>query len=174
LENMELKEAILARKSIRSFLDQPVDESHIRAILELAVRAPSGGNAQPWIIHVIRDAKARQKLVKVAHGQDFVGQAPVDLVICIDRQRTLATYGERGLELYSIQDTAALIEHILLLAVDLGLGTCWVGAFDESACSKTLSLSDNERPIAIIPLGYPAKDPSPRPRRPLEEVVFWD
>jgi nitroreductase len=171
---MELKEAILARKSIRNFLDKPVDESHIRAILELAIRAPSGGNAQPWIIHVIRDAKVRQKLVKVAHGQTFVGQAPVDLVVCIDCQRTLSTYGQRGLELYSIQDTAALIEHILLLAVDRGLGTCWVGAFDESACSQVLSLSDNQRPVAIIPLGYPAKDPSPRPRRPLDEVVFWD
>jgi len=172
---MELKETIKKRKSVRHFQeDKSVDDSTVRAILELAIRAPSAGNVQPWIIHVVRKPESRKLLTEAAHGQSFIAQAPVALVVCIDKERTLSTYGQRGLELYSIQDTAALTEHILLTAVDMGLGTCWVGAFDEEACSRALSLSRNERPVAIIPLGYPAKDPADRGRRRLDEVTVWD
>jgi len=172
---MQLEEAIKKRKSIRKFLgDKPIDDADLRAILELGIRAPTAGNVQPWVIYVVRKKETRDLLTECAYGQAFISQAPVSLVICIDKKRALSTYGQRGVELYSIQDTSALIEHILLSAVDRGLGTCWVGAFDEQACHRVLALPNHLRPVAIIALGYPAEEPGDRGRRPLSEVTVWD
>jgi len=172
---MNVKEAILKRKSVRRFnSNKDVKDSVIKDILEMGTRAPSAGNIQPWKIFVIRNPKAKRKLAEASFGQAFIAAAPVVLLICIDGQRASEKYGVRGIELYSIQDSAALIENILLAVVSHNLGACWIGAFDEEYCRRIDALSDNMRPVAIIPIGYEAGETSVTSRRPLEEVVIWD
>lgn len=171
---METRDAILKRKSVRRFVpDRTVDDATIKSILELGIRAPSAGNLQPWKIFVVKNPRTRSMLGEMAYA-DFVSAAPVVFVICIDGTRSRSGYGRRGAELYCIQDTAALIENILLGAVDRGLGTCWIGAFNEEQCKKILSIPDDLRPVAIVPLGYPADDSPRTGRRALKEVTVWD
>lgn len=172
---MEVKEAILKRKSVRRFIsNKSIDDSVIKDILELGLRAPSAGNQQPWKIFVIRNPKTKRKLSEVALGQDFIAVVPIVLIVCIDKRKAAARYGMRGVALYSIQDTAALIENILLAITDKKLGACWIGAFDEEQCVKALTLSDDMWPVAIIPIGYESGSSPKTDRKPLEEVVIWD
>lgn len=175
ISKMDIKEAILKRKSVRRFSStKDVNDFVLKTILELGIRAPSAGNHQPWKIIVVRNLKIKKKLAEAAYNQDFIAAAPVVLIICIEEGRASVGYGQRGIELYSIQDTAALIENILLAVVDSNLGACWVGAFDEESCRKIESVPENVRPIAIIPIGYEAGNTTTTRRRSLEEVVIWD
>lgn len=162
------------RHSVRSFTDQNVDAADVERILHAAIRAPSAGNRQPWHFYVVRRASTRQALAAAAGGQSSLRQAPVVIVVCADPDLSAARYRERGRHLYCLQDTAAAVEHILLAAVALGLGGCWVGAFDETAAAGALALPQNLRPVAMIPLGHPADDGGPATtRRPLNEVVAF-
>lgn len=168
---MDVWQAIERRCSVRQFdVTRPVSDAEVTRLLKAAVRAPSAGNLQPWFFYVVRDLATRQLLAEAAQGQGFVAQAPVVIVVCAEPDRSAARYGVRGRELYCLQDTASAITNIHLAAVALGLATCWVGAFDEEMTSKALSLADTQRPVAMIPLGAPARDVEPRKRRPLEEV----
>lgn len=172
---MDIKEAILKRKSVRRFSStKDINDFVLKGILELGTHAPSAGNHQPWKIIVVRNPKTKRKLAEAAYNQDFIAAAPVVLVICIDEKRASMGYGQRGTELYSIQDTAALIQNILLAVVDHNLGACWIGAFDEDHCRKIGSIPDDMRPVAIIPIGYEVGNTTTTRRRSLEEVVIWD
>jgi len=169
---MDLWKVIEGRYSVRDFGPEEVNESTVNRILEAAIRAPSAGNRQPWHFIVVRYGEMKRKLAAAAGGQDFVGSAPVVIVVCADAERSATRYGDRGRELYCLQDTAAAIEHILLAATALGLGTCWVGAFDEQAAARALSLPGRLRPVAMVPIGHPATVPAKRrQRRPLSEVT---
>jgi nitroreductase len=151
-----------------------VSPETVERILEAAIRAPSAGNRQPWHFYVVRDLEMRQKLVAAAGGQGFVAQAPVAIVVCADAEQSAERYGQRGRELYCLQDTAAAVEHMLLAAVALDLGSCWVGAFDESMATEALDLPGNHRPVAILPIGKPGRPPSRRTsRRDLSQVVTF-
>jgi len=161
---METLDCIKARVSMRSYKPDPVPEGLISKILEAAVNAPSAGNTQDWEFVVVRDAKNRKDLSEAAFGQGFVAQAPVVIVVCSDLKRISAVYGSRGENLYSIQDTAAAVQNIMLAACDLGLGTCWVGAFSEDKVKSVLSLPEHVRPLAVIPVGYPSSIPK-KPKR---------
>lgn len=168
---MNLNEIIAGRQSVRQFQpDREVSLGQEQALLEAAIRAPSAGNVQPWHFYAVRDAALRQSLAAAAFGQSFVAQAPLVIVVCVDAERSAARYGERGRTLYCFQDTAAAITNIQLTAVDLGLGSCWVGSFDEAMAAEVLGLPANLRPVAMLPIGYPARLATPRPRRPLSEV----
>lgn len=172
---MEVQDAILKRNSVRRFVsNKSIDDSVIKNILELGIRAPSAGNKQPWKIFVIRNPKTKRKLSEIAFGQDFIAVVPVVLIICINKRQAAARYGMRGVVLYSIQDTAALIENILLAVTDKKLGACWIGAFNEEQCSKALTLSDDMWPVAIIPIGYESGSSPRTDRKSLEEIVIWD
>ncbi len=153
---MDLFEAMEKRRSVRDFdpaRDVPIEM--IEEILRCACLAPSAGNVQPWRFCVIRDRGLKEKLAEAALGQAFVASAPVVIVVCADLKAHAAAYGKRGVELYSIQDTAAAIQNLLLAATSLGLGSCWVGAFREGEAAAALGLEESLRPLAIIPLGYP-------------------
>jgi nitroreductase len=102
----------------------------------------------------------------------FIKEAPVVIVVCSDLDRIKLRYGERGEKLYSIQDTAASIMIILLAAQALGLGTCWVGAFDEERIKEILELPRNLRPLAIIPVGYPKERIEKSERIPFENLTW--
>lgn len=160
------------RYSCRKFLDKPVPPEFLESILEAARWAPSGGNVQPWRFHLVHDPAVRKALTLAAYGQAFVLEAPAILVVCALPEKSARRYGERGRSLYCLQDTAAAAQNILLEATRLGLGSCWVGAFQESMASQALNLDSGERPVAIIPLGYPGEPmPQERTRLPLGATV---
>jgi nitroreductase len=172
---MNFWEVIENRYSVRNFdpgVDVPAET--VERLLEAAIRAPSAGNRQPWHFYVVRDPELRQGLVAAALGQTFIAQAPVAIVVCADAEQSAGRYGQRGRELYCLQDTAAAIEHILLAAVALGLGGCWVGAFDERRAAGVLNLPQRHRPVAILPIGKPARQLTRHTsRQPLQDVVSY-
>ncbi len=172
---MDFWQVLEERHSVRSF-DPTVEvpPETVERLLTAAIRAPSAGNRQPWHFYVVRDPALRQALAAAAYGQEFVAQAPLAIVVCADAEQSAGRYGQRGRELYCLQDTAAATEHILLAAVALGLGSCWVGAFDEQRAAQALNLPPQHRPVAILPIGKPAEKGTFRTsRRPLPAVVSY-
>lgn len=169
---MDFWQVVERRQSVRSF-DQgrQVPAEMVTKLLEAAVRAPSAGNCQPWYFFVVRNERVKKALARAALNQWFVSEAPVVIVVCAEPERSAMRYGDRGRHLYTLQDTAAATENLLLAAVASGLGTCWVGAFDEDAASRALDLPSRLRPVAIIPMGYAAGRLRPGTgRRPVEQV----
>ncbi|MEW5936426.1 MAG: nitroreductase family protein [Candidatus Thermoplasmatota archaeon] len=169
---MEVFEAISGRRSIRKFKEVPVGKEVIEQILEAGLAAPSAGNLQARRIHVVISRSVKAALADAALGQGFVAEAPVVLVVCADLER-IAPYGERGKSLYCLQDAAAAVQNMLLAAYDKGLGTCWVGAFNEAAVARILSLPERLRPVAIVPMGVPAEQPRRSPRYSMGSEVKW-
>jgi nitroreductase len=164
-------QVLAGRRSVRAFeRSKNVSDEQVQQLLQAAIAAPSAGNMQPWFFYVVRDLEVRQRLAQAAWGQGFVAEAPLAIVVCAEPERSAMRYGDRGRELYCLQDTAAATENILLTAVALGLAACWVGAFDEAAAAQALHLPPTQRPVAILPIGHPAESTARRPRRPLSEV----
>lgn len=166
---MNFSELVWKRKSIRNFKSDDIPIEKIIKLLDAARSAPSGGNCQPWHFYVVKDKSLKEKLCESAYNQRFMLGAPVHIVVCADLERTAARYGERGINLYALQDTAAAIENLLLCATYEGLAACWCGAFDEKAVFDLLHLH-NMRPVAIIPIGYAANEPTKPNRRRIEEI----
>jgi nitroreductase len=145
----------------------------IESLLEAARWAPNGGNLQPWRFVVVLDSGRRRALAGAAYGQGFLAEAPVVITVCAVPDESGTKYGSRGRELYCLQDTAAAVQNILLATTEIGLGSCWVGAFDESAVGRVLELPREWRPVALIALGRTAETEPRRTRRPLSEVTRW-
>lgn len=171
---MNIFDIFKSRRSIRSFKSEEVPDEYIRKILEAARWAPSAGNVQPWEFIIIRNLEIKREIARAALNQVFIEEAPVVIVVCADEARSGWAYGSRGANLYCIQDTAAATENMLLAAYALGLGACWVGAFREDEVKRILKLPRGIRPVAIVPIGYPAERPSPPPKRRLEEIVHYE
>ncbi|MHA2379315.1 MAG: nitroreductase family protein [Candidatus Thorarchaeota archaeon] len=171
---VDILSLIKKRRHIHHFESNPVSESTIRSLLEAVRWAPSAGNLQPWEIVVIRSDSQKAKLVEAAGGKQYMRTAPVILVFCADLNRTAKRYGERGTALYVIQDTAAAIQNVLLAAKGLGLGSGWVGAFNEDSMAEVLGLPSNVRPLAIILIGKPAENPVPPTRREIQEFLHLE
>ncbi|HVN33192.1 MAG TPA: nitroreductase family protein [Thermoanaerobaculaceae bacterium] len=160
------------RYSCRRFAHTKLFRGQLEHILEAAVWAPSAGNLQPWRFIVVTSDALKAQLAAAAH-QDFVAEAPVVIVVCAVPGESARRYGERGRSLYCLQDTAAATQSILLAATELGLGSCWVGAFEERAAAAALGLPPVVRPVALIPVGQPLETPATRERRPEGEVVIF-
>ncbi len=170
---MEFTEVIAARRSVRHFSSRlAVKDDDIRALLLAAVSAPSAGNIQPWRFTVVRSSEARERLATALH-QRWAAAAPVVIVVSVDPRPCAARYGDRGEMLYSIQDTAAAVQNILLAAVDRGLASCWIGAFDESAVREALAIPAALTPVAVLPVGHSAESSAKPKRRPIEDVTTW-
>lgn len=167
---MDILDAIKGRRSIRRFRNAPLPMSLVGTLEESLLDAPSAGNLQSRrFCFVFRD-ETRKRLAEAAGGQDFIAAAPLAVVCCADLA-SAQQYGERGTTLYCLQDVAASVQNLMLAAHSLGLGTAWVGAFDEIQVSTILNLPDRLRPVVIVPVGYPDESP-PRPRRvPKEELI---
>jgi len=165
-------ENIKQRVSIRRFRPDPVPEAVLARLIEAARWAPSAGNLQPWHFYVVTAPDRRRCLAQAALNQDFVAAAPVCIVVCAEPERSAAHYRERGRSLYCLQDTAAATQNILLAATAAGLGSCWVGAFDEKRVAACLDMPRGRVPVALVPLGYPARQPENRTqRRAPEDIV---
>nr|MDO8082482.1 nitroreductase family protein [Candidatus Freyarchaeota archaeon] len=171
---MDVFEAINKRRSTRRYKSENVSEEQVKKLLEAAIMAPSGGNMQPWDFIIVRDKDQKKALARAALGQMFIATAPVVIVVCANKPRTARRYGDRGAELYSLQDTAAATENILLAATAMGLAGCWVGAFDDDAVSSVFGLPTYVRPVAILPIGVPGEFPRAPPRMPLSDVTHYD
>lgn len=168
---MDVLEAIKKRRTIRRFdLVRKVTDGQIEKLLEAAQWASSAGNLQARFFVVVRDKAIKERLAEAAVRQMFIAEAPVVLVVCADLERPASKYGRRGRELYAIQDATLAAQNLWLAATEMGLAAGWVGAFGEEEVSRILDLGNGLRPIAIMPLGYPAEFPSPPPRRPLKEI----
>jgi len=168
---MDVFESIKSRRSIRSFRNEELPLNTLELLIEAAQWAPSAGNIQPWEIVIVKKPETKKKLVKAALNQTFVEEAPVIIVVCANENRSVQGYGNRGKTLYCIQDTAAAIQNLHLAAYSLGLGTCWIGAFNEDEVQKILKIPEGIRPVAIIPVGYAAEKPQPRRRRAMSNFV---
>lgn len=167
---MEFEKVLELRRSVRRYTAQPVDAEALRRILRLTSRAPSAGNLQAYRIVVVRSARKREALSAAAGGQEFLSEAPIDLVFFADPDRSAASYGPRGASLYAVQDATIAATFAVLAATNEGYATAWVGAFDESevraACDE-----NKLRPVAIVPLGHAAETPNETPRRDLGDIV---
>ncbi|MDD4579260.1 MAG: nitroreductase family protein [Methanothrix sp.] len=166
---MELMQAIRARRSIRNFQGKPVEEEKLLAVLEAGRLAPSAKNMQDWRFIVVRDETARGRLAEAARSQQFVAQAPVVIAAC-GTSDLVMTCGQPA---YAI-DVSIALDHMTLAAASLGLGTCWIGAFYEEQARAILGVPEGVRIVALLPLGYPAEEPFPRPRKSLDEIVSWE
>jgi nitroreductase len=170
---MDVVECIEGRTSIRVFRPDPVADEMIDEGLRLANLAPSAGNLQARDFIVVRDAAVKKALMHAAFAQEFVRTAPVVVVFCANLER-IAHYDERGRALYCIQDTAAAVQNFSLFLHSKGLGSVWVGAFDESKAAAALGTPTHVRPVAIVPVGYPAEKGIRRKRLPNEKLVHRD
>ncbi len=170
---MECMEVIQGRRSVRKFKDRAVGKEIIEELIKAAQMAPSAGNLQARDFIIVTNKTTKQKLTKAALGQSFIEQAPVVIVVIANIERSSRIYRSRG-ELYAIQDASAGIENMLLAAYSMGLGTCWIGAFDENAVSELLGIPDKTLPVAIIPVGYPDEQPAMPPRIAMERLVHWE
>jgi nitroreductase len=171
---MDVFEAIYGRRSVRAYRKNDVSEEQLNKILDAARHAPSAGNIQPWEFVVVRDSNRKMALARAALNQFFIAEAPVVVVVCANQARSSRGYGSRGASLYCLQDTAAAIQNMLLAVHALGLGACWVGAFNESKAAEVLNTPEGVRPIAIIPIGHPGEKPHPTSRRSLKEIVHYE
>jgi nitroreductase len=160
-----------ARFSCRSFAGTALSEADTEYLLEAARWAPSAGNRQPWRFVVVTAAATKALLATAAFGQEFVAQAPLVIVVCALPEESARRYGDRGRSLYCLQDTAAATQNILLAASERGLGSCWVGAFDEHAVARAIAAPPGWRPVAMVPVGPALETPARRSRRPARETV---
>mgnify|MGYP000064705556 CR=1 FL=1 len=170
---MELKEALEKRRSVRDFLPRDVDIEIVTEIIGYANMAPSAGNLQSRDFIIVKDDHTKEELCEAALGQRFIMEAPICVVVCANLRR-ISPYGKRGRELYCIQDASASVDHILLASLDYNLGTCWVGAFHEERVSDILDLPYYARPVAIIPIGYPAVVPPAPPRMDIKKLIHLE
>lgn len=168
---MTVEEAIRKRKSVRSYLPKPVEDEKIIQILEAARLAPSASNRQEWRFVVVKDEGKRKLLADAACGQDFVGEAPCIFICCAETDEHVMTCGQMC---YPI-DVAIAIDHITLRAVELGLGTCWIGAFHEDRVKHIANIPEEIRVVELLTVGYPT-DPKAIPKRrlPLDSIYFID
>jgi len=171
---LDLFEATKLRRSTRDFTREEVSEEEAERLLEAARWAPSAGNIQPWEFVVVRESGRKRRLAEAALDQSFIEEAPVVIVVCADENRSGLGYGNRGINLYCIQDTAAAVENMLLAACALGLGACWVGAFHEGEVKEVLNLPGGIRPLAIVPVGRPAGRTRTPYKRSLNEIVHYE
>ena len=164
---MNVMDAIKARRSIRSYKDQPVEPEKLQQVLEAARLAPSANNRQEWKFIVVQDPATRQALVRPCHNQAFVSQAPVVIAACSTNPTRVMASGQSA----AAVDLTIAVDHLTLVAVELGLGTCWIGAFDAPAVAKLLGVPSDVAVVHVLPLGYPADSPGAHRAKPASEVI---
>lgn len=173
---------IRTRRSIRKYIDKPVEDEKIFQLLESARLAPSGSNTQPWHFIIVKSESSRQKLAEVSHNQGWMLSAPVFIVCVADIRCRIEEDVDISLDENSsqaevkqiIRDTAISIGHILLEAENLGWGTCWVAWFIQNEIRPILNIPADKYVVGIITLGYAKETPKARPRKKLEEIVHYE
>ncbi len=171
---MDVFEAIRNRRSIRKYLDLPVEWDKVGSVLEAGRLAPSSGNLQTWKFIVVRDLKKRKALAEASAQQFWMEQAPVHIVILGVENKHMRFFGERGKNVYLIQDCAMAAMQMMLAAQSLGLGSCFVSALNEDKVGSIVLMRGGHRPMGIITLGYPAETPKMPLRYRLENMCYLE
>ncbi len=171
---MDVIEAIKTRRSIRKYLDLPVEWDKICEVIDAGRLAPSAGNLQNWKFIIVTDEGKRKQLAEACIQQWWMEKAPVHIIICVMPKKAIRFYGIRGDRLYSIQNAAAAAENMLLTAHSIGLGACWVGAFDDNAVKRVLGIIEEATPQIIVTLGYPNEKPIEPLHYKIENVSFFE
>ena len=168
---MDVFDAIKKRRSVRTYLDKPIEEEKLNAVLEAGRLAPSASNRQEWRFVIVRDGEVRRKLGEAANEQSFVGTAPVVIAACAVTDEHVMSCGQLC---YPI-DVAIALDHISLAAVEHGLGTCWIGAFNEGKVKEILGIPEEVRVVGLMPIGYPATQAvKEKNRLPFNKIVKHD
>ena len=167
---MSFRELANKRYSVRSYKSGPVEDGVLQQVLDAAHLAPTAANRQAYRLIVIHTEGREAELGRIYSRPWFV-EAPIVVCICgLPPEAWVRGDGKN----YCDVDAAIVFDHLTLAAADLGLGTCWIGAFDPFAAREVLGLPDDVEPIAFTPLGYPADQHKPRTRKPLEELVRYE
>lgn len=164
---MGFLELAAKRYSVRAYRPDEVEEEKLHAVLEAARLAPTAGNRQPFQIVLIR-TKGREAELKRVFVQKWWSQAPLIAgIFAVPAQAFVRSDGKN----YADVDATIAMDHLIMAAADLGLGTCWIGLFDAAAAREVLHAPEGFEPIAFTPLGYPADAPGPKKRKPLSDLV---
>jgi len=167
---MSVYDVIKSRGSIRKFKPEPIPQKDLDTILDSARLAQSAANRQPWEFIVISDASRKSTLVTVAGHQEFVGEAATVVVCLGDPSASAAVGAYNGM----LIDMGIAIENMVLTAWDLGVGSCWIGAYNEGGVKQLLSIPDRLRVVSMLVLGYPAQEPGSKRRKSLSEIVHYE
>ena len=167
---MEFSELILRRYSVRSYKSDPVEDEKLLKVLEAARLAPTAANRQPFQIIVIHTSGREDELRRI-YRREWFAQAPLLICACgVSRHAWVRDDRRRYLDV----DVAIVMDHLILAATSLGLGTCWVAAFNEKEAKQVLGLPDEVEPLIFTPLGYPADIPGKKERRALSELIRYE
>lgn len=165
---MDLKEALLRRRSVRVYLNEPLTKKQIEELIEAARWAPSGANLQPWKFIIVQEKEVKKEIGKYARfyfiKSHHVSEAPA-LIVCLADTRKSS---------FAPIDVAMAAQNIMLLATDLGLGSCFVGAFDEKKIKELLKIPANYKVVGLITVGKAAEKPTTPARLEFKEITFFD
>jgi nitroreductase len=167
---VDFAQLIKHRYSVRAYKPDPIEEEKLQQVLEAARLAPTANNQQPFQIIVIHTEGREEELGQIYHKDWFV-QAPIVICVCGIPGTAWVRDDKKN---YTPVDVAIVMDHIILAATELGLGTCWIGAFKEAAAREVLGLPEGVEPVVFTPLGYPADQPKPKERKPIEELVRYE
>jgi nitroreductase len=175
-------EQIKMRRSIRKYTDRPVEDEMLVKVLEAGILAPSGSNTQPWHYIVVKSEEMRRKLAEVSHNQKWMISAPINIVCVADLRSRIKgdidlfideNSSQEELKMI-IRDTSISIEHIVLEASELGLGTCWVAWFTQEEIRPILKIPSDKYVVAVLTIGYADEVPEARPRKKIQEILHYE
>lgn len=167
---MEFHDLIKKRYSVRSYLSKPVEDEKLKKVLDAARLAPTAVNKQPFRLIVVKTEGKKEELKRIYHA-DWFSQAPLVICACTVQSESWTRRDGRN---YVDVDTTIAMDHLILAATELGLGTCWIAAFDAQEAQKILELPDEVEPLLFTPLGYPADELGAKSRKDLDELVLND
>ncbi len=169
---MDFYEVIKKRRSVRKYKPDPIPDDVLKRILEAGRIAPSAKNIQPWKFVVIKDPENKKRIAEACRGQHWVADA--DVIVCGCALEKIA-WGRMGGYMSSFAvDLAIAMDHIILAAANEGLGTCWIGAFEEKKVKELLNIPEDVRVVALTPIGYPAEEPKDRGRKDFKEIFVYE
>lgn len=163
-------DVIRNRSSIRTYKDEPLPKDALRSILEAARLAQSANNGQPWEFIVVTDSSMKKKLAQAADNQEFVGGAAAVIVCLVNPKASFPVGPFEGF----LIDLSIAIENMALTSWDLGIGSCWIGAFSEKKVKELLDVPENLRVMSLLTLGYPDEEPGAKYRKSLNEIVHYE
>ncbi len=182
---MDLFEAMKTRRSIRKYLDRPIEGEKLQVVLEAVRQAPSWANMQCWRLVVVKDKATKQKISELSYVESFfapkgyksnpskkaLAEAPVVIVLCADPAQSGVLWGQT----YYLTDAGIAAQNLMLAARGQGMGSVFVGVYDEEKLKTLLSIPPNVRVVGLFPLGYPAEEKSEGPpRKPLKDICFYE
>ncbi len=180
---MNLFDAIKTRRSIRRYLDKPVEDEKLQTVLEAVRMSPSWANFQCWRLIVVKEKSVKEKISALSYVESFfaplgyksnpskkaLAEAPVVIVLCADPEKSGALWNQQ----YYLLDSGIAAQNLMLAARGLGLGTVFVGVYQEDKVKELLNIPDGIRVVGLLPLGYPAEEQKSGPsRKPVEEFCF--